>query len=139
MIEFYPGIKWIHVSAVLVSGLLFFLRGAALHAGMKWPMAKPVRSLTQVVDTILLAAAVTLAITLHQYPFVNAWLTVKVVLLAVYIALGTFALKRGSTRTIRVLCWVAALLVYAFIVSVARAHDPLGLFATLPALSHPST
>ena len=139
MIEFYPQIKSIHIAAVFVSGLLFFIRGAALHVGMKWPMAAPLRSLTYVVDTILLTAAVTLAVILHQYPFVNSWLTVKVLLLVVYIALGTLALKRGSTRRTRVLCWVAALLVYVLIVSVARAHHPLGLFASLPALSNPLT
>ncbi|HWK50172.1 MAG TPA: SirB2 family protein, partial [Steroidobacter sp.] len=79
----------------------------------------------------LLTAALMLATMLHQYPFVHGWLTVKVLLLVVYIVLGTFALKRGSTKTIRVVCWVAALLVYAFIISVARAHNPVGIFSGL--------
>ncbi|MBM0103387.1 SirB2 family protein [Steroidobacter sp. S1-65] len=130
MIEFYPQIKAIHIAAVTASGLLFLVRGAALHTGMSWPMAAPVRYLSYIVDTALLAAAITLVATLHQYPLVHSWLTVKVLLLVAYILLGTFALKRGSTRTIRVLCWVAALLVYAFIISVARAHHPAGLFAS---------
>jgi uncharacterized membrane protein SirB2 len=63
----------------------------------------------------------------HQYPFVHAWLTAKVLLLAVYIGLGSLALKRGSTRRVRVTCWVLALAVYVFIISVARSHDPFGL------------
>jgi uncharacterized membrane protein SirB2 len=62
---------------------------------------------------------------------VNAWLTVKVLLLVVYIVLGTFALKRGRTRKQRIIYYVAALLVFAFIVSVARAHNPWGIFAHL--------
>ncbi|MBL8269329.1 SirB2 family protein [Steroidobacter sp.] len=127
--QYYGLIKAIHIAAVSLSGALFLLRGAALHAGMSWPMAAPMRRLTYLVDTILLTAAVTLAVLIHQYPFVQAWLTVKVVLLVVYIVLGTFALKRGSTRAIRIACWLAALLVYGFIIGVARTHHPAGIFA----------
>ncbi len=132
MIEFYPQIKSVHIAAVLASGLLFLLRGAALHAGMTWAMAAPLRYLSYLIDTTLLTAALMLATLLHQYPFVHAWLTAKVLLLAAYIGLGTFALKRGATRKIRILCWLAALLIYGFIISVARAHHPAGLFAAVP-------
>lgn len=130
MLELYPQIKSVHIAAVLASGLLFLIRGAALHAGMSWPMAAPVRHLSVIIDTVLLAAALMLVTILHQYPFVQSWLTVKVLLLVVYIVLGSFALKRGSTRKIRIACWIAALCVYGFIISVARAHNPAGLFAT---------
>lgn len=139
MIEFYPQIKSVHIAAVMASGLLFFLRGAALHAGMTWGMAAPLRYLSYAIDTTLLTAALMLATMLHQYPFVHGWLTVKVVLLVVYILLGTFALKRGSTRKIRVICWLAALAVYAFIITVARAHNPAGIFAAIPQLLSTST
>ena len=132
MIELYPQIKAVHITAVMASGLLFLLRGAALHAGMSWAMAAPVRYLSYVIDTTLLTAALMLATLLHQYPFVHAWLTAKVGLLVVYIGLGSFALKRGSTRKMRVLCWLAALLVYGFIISVARTHHPAGLFSAIP-------
>jgi uncharacterized membrane protein SirB2 len=46
-----------------------------------------------------------------------------------YIVLGSIALKRGRTRRVRVAAFASALLAAAFLVSVARAHDPLGLFA----------
>lgn len=129
MIELYPQIKSVHIAAVVFSGLLFLIRGGAVHLGMTWAMAAPLRYLSYAVDTILLTAALMLATILHQYPFVHGWLTVKVLLLVVYIVLGTLALKRGATRTIRVVCWLAALVVYGFIISVARAHHPAGLFA----------
>lgn len=139
MIEFYPQIKAVHIAAVMASGLLFLLRGAALHAGITWAMAAPLRYLSYMIDTTLLTAALMLATLLHQYPFVHAWLTVKVLLLVVYIVLGTFALKRGATRKIRVMCWLAALLVYGFIISVARTHHPAGVFAAIPQLLSTST
>jgi uncharacterized membrane protein SirB2 len=129
MIELYPQIKLVHIAAVLTSGLLFLIRGAAVNAGQGWAMAAPLRYLSYAIDTILLTAALMLATLIHQYPFVNGWLTTKVLLLVVYIVLGTYALKRGSTRYIRIGCWLAALLVYGFMISVARAHDPAGIFS----------
>jgi len=131
MIEFYLQIKGVHVVAVLASGLLFAIRGVAMITGLQWHMAAPLRYLSYTIDTVLLTAALMLATILHQYPFVHAWLTVKVTLLVVYIVLGSFALKRGRTRAARAWSFAAALLVYGFIISVARAHDPRGVFAWL--------
>jgi uncharacterized membrane protein SirB2 len=128
MIELYPHIKWVHVAAVIASGSLFALRGMAQILGARWTMAAPLRFLSYGIDTTLLTAALMLATILHQYPFVHAWLTVKVTLLIVYIVLGTFALKRARTRATRIGCFVAAVAVYLFIASVARAHHPLGVF-----------
>jgi uncharacterized membrane protein SirB2 len=131
VIEFYPQIKWVHIAAVVASGSLFFVRGLALHAGARWPMAAPLRYLSYSIDTVLLTAALMLVTIIHQYPFVQGWLTIKVLLLVIYVVLGTFALKRGRTRAVRIGCWLAALVVYLFIVTVARAHHPLGALATL--------
>jgi uncharacterized membrane protein SirB2 len=89
------------------------------------------RYLSYSIDTVLLTAALMLVTILHQYPFVQGWLTAKVLLLIVYVVLGSFALKRGRTRAVRISCWIAALLVYLLIVSIARTHSPLGLAALL--------
>jgi uncharacterized membrane protein SirB2 len=128
MIEFYAEIKGAHIASVIASGVLFALRGTGVLAGARWPMWAPLRYLTYLVDTVLLTAALMLATLLRQYPFVHGWLTAKVVLLIVYIVLGTFALKRARSQHARLLCFVAAIAVYLFIVSIARAHHPLGLF-----------
>lgn len=126
MSEFYAEIRYLHVAAVIASGALFFVRGLALFAGFGWPLAGPARRLSHVVDTILLAAALMLTVVVGQYPFADAWLTAKVALLAVYVGLGVAAFWRGRTRAVRIACWLLALAVYGFIVSVARTHDPLG-------------
>ncbi len=132
MIEFYPQIKWVHVAAVIASGALFLLRGLALNmGGARWAMAAPLRYLSYTIDTTLLTAALMLATILHQYPFVHAWLTAKVLLLVVYVVLGSYALKRGQTQKIRIVSWLAALAVYGLIISIARAHHPLGILASL--------
>jgi uncharacterized membrane protein SirB2 len=134
MEEFYPQIRTVHIWAVTASGLLFALRGGAFNLlGATWPKAFPVRLLSWTIDTTLLTAALMLMTIVRQYPFVDHWLTVKVVLLVVYIGLGTQAFAVRRPPRARIAFWVAALLVFGFIVTVARAHDPLGLFAGLVA------
>lgn len=131
MEPFYQEIRNVHIGAVLASGALFLLRGIGVNVfNANWPMWAPVRYLSYTIDTVLLTAALMLMTIVQQFPFVHHWLTVKVVLLVVYIVLGSFALKRGKTRSARLGFYIAGLLVYAFIISVARAHDPLGVFAT---------
>jgi uncharacterized membrane protein SirB2 len=126
MIEFYLQIKLVHVGSVIASGGLFLLRGLAVQAGAPWAMAAPLRWLSYSIDLVLLTAAMMLSAMLRMYPFVHSWLTAKVALLVVYIVLGSFALKRGRTRAVRASCFAAAVLVYASIIAIARAHDPFG-------------
>lgn len=133
MIEFYPQIKLVHIAAVIASGSLFLLRGIGVHLGQRWPMGAPVRFTSYTVDTVLLTAALMLATVLQQYPFAQPWLTTKVVLLVVYVVLGSYALKRGRTPRARLAFFVAALVVFGYIVSVAVAHHPLGVLLWLGA------
>ena len=127
MIEFYAQIKWVHILAVLASGGLFALRGALTLAGSRWGMVAPVRYLSYSIDTVLLTAALMLLTILPGAMFANGWLTAKLVLLVVYVGLGSFALKRGRTPRQRRVCYVAALSVYAFMIGIARMHHPLGI------------
>ncbi len=129
MTELYPTIRLLHIAAVAMSGGLFFVRGLGVAGGAAWAMAAPLRYLSYAIDTVLLGAAIALAVIIHQYPFVHGWLTAKVVLLVVYIVLGSFALKRGRTRAIRLACWLAAIGVFALILSIARHHNALGPFS----------
>ena len=128
MIEFYLPIKQVHISAALFSGGLFFVRGLLLLNGRTWAMSAPLRYLSYGIDTLLLTAGLTLAALLPGAMFANGWLGVKLALLVVYIVLGSFALKRGKNPGIRWTCFLAAVTVYAFMLSVARSHQPLGWF-----------
>lgn len=124
----YLQIRDLHVAAVIASGFLFCTRGALALA--RWPhvMHPVLRYGSMAIDTMLLAAGVALMFVIHQYPFVNGWLTTKLVLLIVYIVLGTLALKRARTQGVRATCYLLALATFAYIVSVAVAHDPRGIF-----------
>ena len=135
MSEFYLQIRIAHVILVCCSGTLFAARGLAAIAGAAWANHVALRWLSYTIDTCLLTAALMLVTILHQYPFVQSWLTMKVLLLVVYIVLGTYALRRARTRPARLAAYVAALLVFLFIASVAWWHDPRGVFAHLTAFA----
>jgi uncharacterized membrane protein SirB2 len=79
-----------------------------------------------VIDTTLLVAAILLTLILHQYPFTDAWLTTKFLLLVLYIVLGTFALKSACTLPGRAIAFLCALLTFAYIIGVAITHQPAG-------------
>ena len=89
-------------------------------------MAAPIRYLSYSIDTILLTAALMLLSVLPGAMFANGWLTTKIVLIFPYVILGTFALKRGRTPRVRMISYLAALLVYVAIIGIAIAHHPLG-------------
>jgi uncharacterized membrane protein SirB2 len=94
-------------------------------AGSPKLQARPARVLPHVVDTLLLVSAIALAWQSSQYPFVQGWLTAKLLALIAYIGLGVMALKRGRTPAIRAKFFVAALLVFGYIVAVAVTKTPL--------------
>lgn len=129
MEAFYWEIRIVHIAAVLTSGAVLLLRGLAFNLfRAPWALSAPVRYISWTVDTVLLTAALMLMTIIKQYPIANAWLTVKIMLILVYIALGFFALRASSAR-MRIASLGGAALVFGYIYMVARAHDPLGMFA----------
>jgi uncharacterized membrane protein SirB2 len=131
MAEYYIALRHAHIGLALLSVTIFVLRGGLMLAESPARHAPWLRYPSMFVDTLLLTAALMLTTVIHQYPFTTGWLTMKVVLLVAYIVLGSIALKRGRTRAVRTTAFVAALLTVGFIFTVARAHHPLGLFATV--------
>lgn len=122
----YFVIKHIHMTAAGLSILLFILRAFWSVTESPLLQKKLVKIVPHVIDTILLVAAVALAMMIGPY---QPWILTKVLLLVVYIGLGTVAIKRGKTPRQRLMAAVLAVLVYVYILSVALAHDPLGWFA----------
>jgi len=130
MTEYYLLLRHVHIGCAILTIALFLLRGGLMLAESTWQRNVVLRYLPHVVDTVLLTSALMLTTVIHQYPFSTGWVTMKVVLLVVYIVLGSIALKRGRTKSIRVAALVAALATIGFLVTVARAHHPLGVFAS---------
>jgi uncharacterized membrane protein SirB2 len=120
----YAFIKHFHATCAVLSFMLFFLRGIWSFRGSPIMGRRWVKIVPHTVDTLLLASALWLAFTIGQYPFVDAWLTAKVLGLVLYIGLGFVALRFGRTRAIRIAAWLAAQMVFFYILLVARQHDP---------------
>jgi len=129
--EHYAGIKLAHIGFVFASGGLFMLRGLLVlgEVGASWHAAA--RRLSYLIDTALLATALSLLWILGLDPLTTPWLAAKLSVLAAYIVLGSLALKRARTPAGRALAFGAALLCFATIVSIAHRHDPWGFLAGL--------
>lgn len=121
----YLTLKHLHVTTVALSFFLFFLRGVWMLADSPRLAARWVKFVPHINDTVLLMSAITLTVIIGQYPFVHDWLTAKVLGLLAYIGLGMVALKRGRTKRVRLAAWLGALLVFGYIVAVARTKTPL--------------
>ena len=120
----YSLLKQLHLTTIAVTLALFVLRGIWMMTAPARLQSRWVRILPHVNDTLLLASGIALAVRLQQYPFVQSWLTAKFFALILYIVLGTYALKRGQTQRQRIAAWIAALLVFAYMVAVALTHSP---------------
>lgn len=127
----YLLLKHLHVSCVVVSGAGFLLRGLWMIRtspllGVRWVRVAP-----HVVDTLLLGSAIGLVVLTGQYPLVVDWVTAKIAGLLAYIGMGMVALRHGRTRRLRIAFWIAALLTFGYIVSVALTRDSRGFVAWL--------
>lgn len=125
----YLALKYLHVGCVIASGCGFLVRGLWMLADSPRLRQRGVRVLPHIVDTGLLGSAIALATFSGQYPLAQNWLTAKVIGLLAYILCGMMALKRGKTKVVRAAFFVVALMIFAYIVSVALNRSPLGVLA----------
>jgi uncharacterized membrane protein SirB2 len=120
----YATLKSIHVATVAATYGLFVLRGMWMMLDSPLLHARVVRIVPHMIDTVLLAAGIAMAVMIRQYPLLAGWLTAKVIGLVLYVGLGTVALKRGRSRRERIAAWLAAQVVFLYIVAVAYSRSP---------------
>lgn len=125
----YFVLKQLHRLCALLSIAGFTARWLARLGERAWVHRRAARTLPHGVDTVLLATALLLAWSAGFTPANSPWLLTKILLLLVYIGLGMIALSpRRSTRARR-LAGMAAIVVFAHIVSVAWLKHPAGLLS----------
>lgn len=124
-------LKVVHVTCAAISIGGFFARGLLMLGDSPLLRSRWLRVVPHVNDTVLLAAAIGLCAELGQIPFVDAWLTAKVIGLVCYILFGSLALRDGRSKGIRAASWIVALVAAGYVISVALSRDPRGflLFA----------
>lgn len=120
----YVALKMIHVTSVVISYLLFSLRSIWMMRGSATLQQRWVKITPHIVDTVLLTSAIALAVMIDQDPVNNPWLGAKVVGLLLYIGLGMMALRFGKTRKAKISAWIAAQVVFLYIVLVALTKNP---------------
>jgi uncharacterized membrane protein SirB2 len=116
----YMGLKHLHMLCAVLSIASFTLRGIWMLTESPLLNKKFVRIAPHIIDTLLLVTAFSLAFVTSQYPFVDGWLTAKLLGLIVYIVLGVIALKKGKTKTVRGAAFILALVTFAYIFGVAH-------------------
>ena len=120
----YLMIKSLHMIAGVMTISGFVLRGYWMMAQSDKLQLKFIRIAPHIVDTLFLLSGIALVSMLHINVLSESWLLAKFAGLIAYIVLGIFALKRGATLQIRIITFVAALAVFAYIVGVALAKSP---------------
>ncbi len=122
-IELYPAFKQTHIALAGVSVLLFTARGAGVLAGGHWPMTPWLRGASVAIDTLLLGAGVSMWAMLSLHPTRDRWLGAKLILIVLYIVLGSLALKRAPSRAAKAVAFAAALACIGTIAAIALTHD----------------
>ena len=120
----YATLKVIHQSAVAISFAGFFARGVGMLGDATWVKHRLAKTLPHLVDTVLIVSALWLAWILRLTPSNAPWIGAKIVGLFVYIGIGMVALRFGRTKGVRASAWILAMLVFAWIVSVAITSAP---------------
>ena len=120
----YLAVKTLHVTCVVISISLFVLCGSLQLQSKPWRQWWLLRVAPHIVDTVLLGAALWLVWRSGQYPFVQGWLTAKVLALLAYILLGLRALGKTTPHKQRLPFFAAALLSVTYIVGVALTRSP---------------
>ena len=127
----YLDIKAAHVLFAALSLALFAWRGGLSLWLARRPSHWVLRVLPHVVDSLLLACGIWLAVMLSLDPLRTPWLGVKLLCVLAYILLGILAFRLRGPRRLKLALFVAALSLFGFIVSVALTHDPRGIFSLL--------
>jgi len=117
-------IKTIHIVCALLSISGFVGRGLLMIKGSPLLTVRWVKVSPHIVDTVLLASAIMLASQWGWSALQMPWLLAKITalfvyMLFVYIGLGSLALRPGRPKSVRVMAWLAAIITFAYIVSVA--------------------
>ena len=125
---FYEIVKYFHVTAIILSISGFIARVILKLNNSPYQTRFWFKKLPHMVDTVLLASALTMVYLLNANPFTTFWIAEKIIGLLIYILLGMVALRWGKTIAIRKTAAVMAVLVFSYIVYVAHYKTPAFVF-----------
>ena len=121
----YLILKYAHTVAAVATISGFVLRGYWMLTDSAHLQHRVTKIAPHIVDTVFFLAGIGMLWLLHLNPFTQGWLLAKFAGLIVYIVLGTIAIKRGPTKQIRAIAFIAAISAFAYVVGVALSKSPL--------------
>ena len=119
----YGVLKNVHIISVVISGVLFALRFYRLQRYPHRSLARILKLAPHINDTLLLGAAIGMLVLTGANPLHMPWLSVKLVLLPVYIGLGATCLRAAPGSGRQIAFFVLATLVYVFIAVTALSKN----------------
>jgi len=112
-------VKGAHIVCSLISISGFVVRGILMIKGSTLLTARWVKISPHIIDSGLLLSAIVLASQWGWSAFQIPWLQAKISALLLYIVFGSLALRPGRSQIMRVVAWVAAIITFVYILSVA--------------------
>ena len=119
----YWVLKTLHVTTAILSIAGFGIRGYWKIIGSDRLQQRWLKIAPHIVDSILLASAVALAVVIQVSPFAQLWLGVKIIALVAYILLGMVVMRWARSTGQRLAAYIGAILVFAYIVLVAATKN----------------
>lgn len=117
-------LKLIHLSCITLSFVGFAIRAALVFMHSPLMHKKWMRIWPHIIDTGLLASGIWMMINIQQYPFVDSWLTAKIIALLLYIFAGVVVLRAANTISIRFIAFGVSVASATYLISVALQRTP---------------
>jgi len=133
-LDHYQAVKQAHIGSVVASVALFVARGIGVQMRARWPMRAAVRWTSVAIDTLLISAGGLLWWMLSLNPVRERWLGAKLLLVVVYIVIGSLALKRAPTQRAKAFAFVASIVCVAVVAVIAITHGSMSLAVLLDRL-----
>lgn len=124
----YEMAKHLHVTAVVVSVLLFSVRFALSIMEHQARNNKLLKVIPHIVDTILLGSAIWLVF-LSPMTQVDGWIASKVIGVVLYIVSGFYALKWAKSKRSQILGFISAIVWITVTMGVAFSKQAFSFLA----------
>ncbi|MDC0598810.1 SirB2 family protein [Gammaproteobacteria bacterium] len=127
----YLTFKTIHMTCALISFTGFLLRAYLMFIDSPFLKHKAVLIIPHLIDTVFLLSGFSMAFMVNFGLFTQIWLSMKILMLMLYLLCVGIALNRGSTKAVRVTAFFLAIFTFSYIVGIAINKTSLSWFGLL--------
>lgn len=117
-IQMYKYIIFIHSAIAFTSISLFIIRSFILF----YIKENKYKKISYLIDSCLAISGITLAYMGNRIPFTESWITVKLILVFLYIIFGIISF-RASNLKVQLAFWVVSMLVVSYIFQLALSKS----------------